>query len=324
MSAGDCFKVKSGEKIVPVPQFISVKSEDGLGEYYLPGATFPHYQKLCKHLLVKNRNCKSLSFDCASSLLPKSTAPSEDSHFLSLHFLGVSDGVGGWRQFNIDSGVFSSELMSACRCHEPLLWHSHVSNEPARNALRAIARTAISEVKSYGGATLMLVGLVEDRLSILNLGDSQAMVVRFEGDSAKCIVKTKAMQHKFNTPFQVSRPLKWAGEGKRRAAMVICDSPESADCYEIRVKPGDLLVVGSDGLWDNLFEQEVLSQLHPGLPASLLAKRLTLSAYQKSLQNLPTPFQLDATLAYGCHAWSGGKRDDITAIVAWIHSDPFL
>lgn len=32
-----------------------------------------------------------------------------------IHVLGVADGVGGWRQYGIDSSKFASSLMEGCR-----------------------------------------------------------------------------------------------------------------------------------------------------------------------------------------------------------------
>lgn len=36
------------------------------------------------------------------------------------------------------------------------------------------------------------------------------------------------------------------------------DTPEDSDLYQLRVREGDLLILGTDGLFDNLFEEEIL------------------------------------------------------------------
>ncbi len=36
------------------------------------------------------------------------------------------------------------------------------------------------------------------------------------------------------------------------------DSPEDSDNYQLRVREGDLLILGTDGILDNLFEEEIL------------------------------------------------------------------
>ena len=37
------------------------------------------------------------------------------------------------------------------------------------------------------------------------------------------------------------------------------DSPEDSDNYQLRVREGDLLILGTDGLFDNLFEDDILT-----------------------------------------------------------------
>lgn len=37
----------------------------------------------------------------------------------------------------------------------------------------------------------------------------------------------------------------------------ICSDPESADIYQLRLKEGDIVIMASDGLFDNLFESEI-------------------------------------------------------------------
>lgn len=39
----------------------------------------------------------------------------EDAYFITSNALGIADGVGGWAQLGIDSGVFARALMTSCR-----------------------------------------------------------------------------------------------------------------------------------------------------------------------------------------------------------------
>lgn len=43
----------------------------------------------------------------------------------------------------------------------------------------------------------------------------------------------------------------------RATGQDVSDPPESAICYDYEVQAGDLIVVATDGLWDNLFDAEV-------------------------------------------------------------------
>ena len=60
--------------------------------------------------------------------------------------------------------------------------------------------------------------------------------------------------HYFNAPFQLTLP----PEGYQG---FIGDRADMADKEEMDVKKGDLILVATDGVWDNLSEQQVLDQL---------------------------------------------------------------
>lgn len=47
--------------------------------------------------------------------IPKNQkGPSEDAYFMNEKGVGVSDGVGGWNSYGIDSSRFSTTLMKQC------------------------------------------------------------------------------------------------------------------------------------------------------------------------------------------------------------------
>ena len=76
-----------------------------------------------------------------------------------------------------------------------------------------------------------------------NLGDSGFRVVR----GGEVVFATPAQGHYFNCPYQLGyEPLSED-----------TDVAEDADEFEFTVKPGDLVVAGSDGLFDNVFDDEI-------------------------------------------------------------------
>lgn len=58
--------------------------------------------------------------------------------------------------------------------------------------------------------------------------------------------RSEEQQHYFNTPFQLSVPP--PGHGGN----VLSDSPESADTLSFPVKDGDVILVATDGVFDNV------------------------------------------------------------------------
>lgn len=64
----------------------------------------------------------------------------------------------------------------------------------------------------------------------------------------------QAQQHSFNCPYQLASPTKWPE----------ADTADDADVYEVEMLPGDVIVLGSDGLLDNMwnFELEAVVSEH--------------------------------------------------------------
>eukprot|EP01006_Ploeotia_vitrea_P049741 TRINITY_DN67371_c2_g2_i1.p1 TRINITY_DN67371_c2_g2~~TRINITY_DN67371_c2_g2_i1.p1 ORF type:complete len:678 (-),score=353.39 TRINITY_DN67371_c2_g2_i1:150-2183(-) len=113
----------------------------------------------------------------------------------------------------------------------------------------------------------------------------------------------------FNQPFQIGR------DAKGRTQFF--ESPADADNYALPVRPGDVIVLGTDGLFDNMSEDEIMEvvrrEIHLG--PHQVARQLAATAKDYSLDRMRDgPFAIMAkdngTL------WSGGRPDDITVLVA--------
>ena len=83
-------------------------------------------------------------------------------------------------------------------------------------------------------------------------GDSGFMLVR-EG---KVVYRSPVLQHFFDCPLQFGAVPDFSES---------TDSAEDAAVAELQVQPGDVLLAGSDGLWDNCYDAELL-QLLPERP----------------------------------------------------------
>lgn len=64
--------------------------------------------------------------------------------------------------------------------------------------------------------------------------------------NGEIVHRSEEQQHYFNTPFQLSMPPPGHGEN------VLSDSPESADSFEFPVRNGDVILVATDGVFDNV------------------------------------------------------------------------
>lgn len=93
-------------------------------------------------------------------------------------------------------------------------------------------------------------------------------------------------------------------------------------CLNVQVVPGDFLVLGSDGLFDNVSDDVILAEVQTQLAAkkraSFIAQRLCAIAFNNSVdKDALTPYSVAATEAFDM-VYSGGKKDDITVIAAQI------
>jgi serine/threonine protein phosphatase PrpC len=149
---------------------------------------------------------------------------------------------------------------------------------------------------------MCVVALNNDELQAVNLGDSGFMIIR----DAQVVLRSREQQHSFNYPFQLGS----SGQ----------DRPDMCDRYAIEVRVNDIIVLGTDGLFDNLFDKAILTLVNdavtnktfePTQTARLLAEeaaRMSQRLFYRS------PFTVKAW-ANG-HVAIGGKVDDITCVLA--------
>ena len=212
---------------------------------------------------------------------------------------GVFDGVGAWVNEGVDSGIFSRTLARQTR--DALSRQSWASSLDLTAALSA----GLQATHEVGSTTACLLSF--DRSGVvhaLNLGDSGFRVLS-RGDTLPAMVKARSSEqtHDFNYPYQL-------GTGSK-------DSPQDGDQYELRVAAGDLVVLGSDGVWDNLFDSrlcELLGELPPDATALALAQAIAAEARAASLRHdWQSPFALAASRHDG-QPHEGGKLDDVTVV----------
>ena len=89
----------------------------------------------------------------------------------------------------------------------------------------------------------------------------------------------------------------------------------------MELRPGDSVVVATDGLLDNIFPEELAATAtrirRQGNQCSDVAKKLAELAYSNSQKTEgDSPFAVGARAAG--KAWAGGKTDDITVLVVHV------
>ena len=184
-------------------------------------------------------------------------------------FFAVSDGMGGLRL-----GGEAAEYVAGSM--PPLLdlcvkeCKSDTSPEEAAALLSTMAQMLSDQLYRQGnnrrfdyGATLAGAWLYRDKAIFLGLGDSRGYLVRdgklnqvtLDMNVAGLMVKNGQM-----TPEEAAH----SPASSRLTAFVGMEAPATPETYIIDVRPGDALLLCSDGLYGVAPEQEIVSALASG------------------------------------------------------------
>ncbi|CAL9158247.1 unnamed protein product [Musa hybrid cultivar] len=246
-----------------------------------------------------NRALKLLSGSCYLPHPDKEETGGEDAHFIwDEQAIGVADGVGGWANHGVDAGQYSRALMS--HSVDAIEEESKGSIDPLRVLEKAYTRT-----KAEGSSTACIIALTDQGIRAVNLGDSGFIVVR----DGCTIFRSPVQQHDFNFTYQLE---------SNNAS----DLPSAAQqVFSFPVESGDVIVAGTDGLFDNLYNSEITAVVVHGIRAGLgpqvMAQKIAALARQRAQdKNRQTPFSAAAQEAG--YRYYGGKLDDITVVVSYI------
>ena len=168
---------------------------------------------------------------------------------------GVADGVGGWDASGVDSAEFSHGL-----CH-------HLASTALRSSASQIKPQALLEAgyqlicqdkRVRAGSSTACVGVVapDGVLRVANLGDSGFLHLRLGAIQGMSDPQT----HHFNAPYQLTAmPPYMLRQYRLFGGLRFMDFPDMADTFEFQLRHGDVVILATDGVWDNLNPQEVLS-----------------------------------------------------------------
>jgi len=310
-----------------------------------------------------------LRLHCGSCQVPhprKAESGGEDSYFTCPTYsaMGVADGVGEWEwRFKLNPRAFADEMMEGARATAVQTWRDHKAVSSKDRAALALSE-GYANSKSFGSATALVACLdaAGSEIGVANLGDSGLRQVRRQhvvaiaaalpNGPAQIVARTTDQQHSFNCPYQLARlPLpsdfpRLLAEGKRALVRAVQsfpsskqDLPADADRYTFPIEEGDLIVIGTDGVFDNLHDCEVAQlggaavspfearqelDLKTGRLSgegstnpSNIAEAIAQAAFYRSKDgSAKTPFAANAREAGLVHV--GGKMDDITVVAAWV------
>ncbi|KAH1468865.1 hypothetical protein KXV22_009091 [Aspergillus fumigatus] len=168
----------------------------------------------------------------------------------------VADGVGGWVESKVDPANFSHAL---CRymALEALSWDSSTDKLRAKNLLQSGYDQLVADksIRAGGSTASVGVGLEDGQVELANLGDSGSMLLRLAAVHHYSVPQT----HGFNTPYQLSIiPPRMRAQASIFGGSFLEDSPRDAVVTNLHMQHGDVLMLATDGVYDNLNNQDIL------------------------------------------------------------------
>jgi protein phosphatase PTC7 len=255
-------------------------------------------QKVSEEVIVVEEE-KQIQVIMASYVLPhpaKLFWGGEDAVFTQGRTFGVFDGVSGATKLD-GVPLYSKTLATRMK---KAVGTDGLSIAELTKRLTVVAEYA--DEKATGASTAIVASISDDGfLRALSLGDSSCVVIR----NGKVAAKTKDIQHYFDCPYQLSADSP--------------DRPKDGTKLNLELMRGDLILMGSDGIFDNLSGEEIVEIVSSSPPRlSTIAKRVGDQSRKQSLnKKAETPYAKlakkngDPDYIDGL----GGKLDDVCCIV---------
>lgn len=262
-----------------------------------------------------------------------------DATVVSPMLVGVADGVSQLEEFGIDASELPNELLKACEelGMNQLIPDRPVSPADAYRGPVSLLKDAYEATQSLGSTTVLLGildnstrihGKLHPMVAVLTIGDCELLMLR------RLNGRHSPLQAVFHTEMQridghVQTPLQLARVDDRvdpefdeDVALEVIERGSAVHC--VSTYEGDIVLLGSDGVFDNLFLDEVVDICNMYMPPPGPG-----TVFQPMQPNILS--QIAQRIVQECHAKTraapnglmpetpigkGGKMDDTSVVVA--------
>ena len=190
----------------------------------------------------------------------------------------VCDGMGGAKSGNVASNlaldVFVEEVRNT--------WTAGMNQEKIDQMLEAAVKLANFTVFDQAmqfeefngmGTTLVAVLIQEQKVSVINVGDSRAYLVSRNG--IRCLTKDHSLVQMMVDRGELTPEVARTYPGKNYITRAIgTDTLVESDIYHLDVERGDSLLLCSDGLSNLMDDQEILFEVVHGVNKQYCCQRL--------------------------------------------------
>jgi len=298
-------------------------------------------QRREQHLAEQYHKNKPLCFNANAfqKTHPKKAAQGHidaDVTLVSPMMVGVADGVSQIAEFGLDPSELPKELLKACQelAMNQLVPEKTELPDGAYRGPIPLMRAAYEATEALGSTTALLAimdnssrihGKLHPMLAVLSIGDCEILILRqMQGGAGFGTIFHTEMQRidgNAQCPLQVCRlDERLDPDFDETMAVEVIERGSAVHC--ISAYEGDVVVMGSDGVFDNLFLDEIVEicnefltpsvpgKFEPSEPALLgeVARRIVEACHAKTLPG-PDGSYPDTPIG------TGGKRDDTCCVV---------
>mmetsp|Transcript_58560 Transcript_58560/g.110188 ORF Transcript_58560/g.110188 Transcript_58560/m.110188 type:complete len:405 (+) Transcript_58560:64-1278(+) len=260
-----------------------------------------------------------------------------DATLTSPVLIGVADGVSQVEDFGIDASELPHELLRVCEelAMQCLIPGVPVAPQDAYRGPIPLLRDAFEATECLGSTTIVLAildnstqihGKNHPMVAVITIGDCELLLLR------RLNRQSGALQAVFHTEMQridghCQQPLQLARVDHRidpdfQESITIEVIERGSAVHCISAYEGDILVMGSDGVFDNLFLDEIVETCNSMMPPrsgkfqptneallALIAQRIVNQCHAKT-QRGKNGQMPDTPIG------RGGKMDDTSIVVA--------
>lgn len=299
------------------------------------------FKKDQQHLTEEYQNNKPLCFNARAF---QQTHPAKirmgykdaDATLTSPMLLGVCDGVSQLEEFGMDPALLPNELLQVCEeiAMSQLIPDTKVQPADMYRGPIHLLKSAYENTESFGSTTVLLAALdnstrihgkLHPMVAVLSIGDCELLMLRRtqgrQGElEAVFHTEMQRIDQNAQTPLQLARvDARIDEEFEESIALEVIEKGSAVHC--VSAYEGDILILGSDGVFDNLYLDEVVDicnqHLRPSAGSfqqtqaevlSQIAQRIVFDSHAKS-SDQNTGSYPDTPIG------RGGKVDDTSVVV---------
>ncbi|CAK9440953.1 uncharacterized protein LODBEIA_P48220 [Lodderomyces beijingensis] len=244
----------------------------------------------------------------------------DDTMLVSPSVLAIADGVSGWESDGslANSGIWSRSIVET---FSRLMTEYKISHSPHHLKRRDIEEilddsflhtSHLMDLQKLSGSSTLILGMISgDRILMISVGDSKIFIIR----ENKIIATNKEEMGEGFCPTQI---------GTNTMSKMPSDF---AWIESFKLQENDYIVVCSDGITDNLYEEEIVSYISEFVNVKknnlkTVANKLLIKAKEVAFDDYAyTPYneKVNSVLnknSGSTHHSCGGKVDDMSIVVA--------